>query len=136
MEEDRDAESLRDFDRRIAAPVVNEQRKLVGIVSEKDVLSVLGQQDSFAQKVGEIMRTNVVCYEEEISARKIFDFLCRVSIRRVVIVADGGLNGGTAEQIEKVVQQAVDCGMKGVIVDCSKLDIISSTGLEIGRAHV
>ena len=47
----------------------------------------------------------------------------------IVIVADGGLNSGTAEQIEKVVQQAVDCGMKGVIVDCSKLDIISSTGL-------
>jgi anti-sigma B factor antagonist len=47
----------------------------------------------------------------------------------IVIVADGGLNSGTAEQIEKVVQQAVDCGMKGVIVDCSKLDIISSAGL-------
>jgi anti-anti-sigma factor len=47
----------------------------------------------------------------------------------IVIVADGGLNSGTAEQIEKVVQQAVDCGMKGVIVDCGKLEIISSTGL-------
>lgn len=47
----------------------------------------------------------------------------------IVIVADGGLNKGTAEQIGEVVQRAVDCGMKGVIVDCSKLDILSSAGL-------
>lgn len=47
----------------------------------------------------------------------------------IVIVADGGLNKGTAEQIGEVVQQAIDCGMKGVIVDCSKLDILSSAGL-------
>jgi anti-anti-sigma factor len=47
----------------------------------------------------------------------------------IVIVAEGGLNKGTADQINDVVQQAVDCGMKGVIVDCSKLDILSSAGL-------
>ena len=47
----------------------------------------------------------------------------------IVIVADGGLNKGTAEQINEVVQRAIDCGMKGVIVDCSKLDILSSAGL-------
>jgi anti-sigma B factor antagonist len=47
----------------------------------------------------------------------------------IVIVADGGLNKGTAEQINEVVQRAIDCGMKGVIIDCSKLDILSSAGL-------
>ena len=35
------------------------------------------------------MKTNVVCYDEETPAIVIYDFLCRVSIRRVVIVKDG-----------------------------------------------
>ena len=47
----------------------------------------------------------------------------------IVIVADGGLNASTAAQIEEVVQRAIDCGMKGVIVECSKLDVLSSAGL-------
>jgi anti-anti-sigma factor len=47
----------------------------------------------------------------------------------IVIVADGGLNKGTAGQINDVVQRAIDCGMRGVIVDCTKLDILSSAGL-------
>ena len=41
----------------------------------------------------------------------------------IVIVADGGLNKGTADQINEVVQQAVDCGMKGVIIDADHQDI-------------
>ena len=56
-------------------------------------------------------------------------YLGEADERVIVIVADGGLNSGTAAQIEEVVQRAVDCGMRGVIVDCSKLDIISSAGL-------
>ncbi|MFO0783170.1 MAG: STAS domain-containing protein [Phycisphaerales bacterium] len=47
----------------------------------------------------------------------------------VVITADGGLNHGTATQIYDVVQKSIECGMRGVIVDCSRLDIITSTGL-------
>ena len=56
-------------------------------------------------------------------------YLGEADERVIVIVADGGLNSGTAAQIEEVVQRAVDCGMRGVIVDCSKLDILSSAGL-------
>jgi anti-sigma B factor antagonist len=47
----------------------------------------------------------------------------------VVIVADGGLNHGTASQVYEVVQKSIECGLRHVIVDCSKLDIITSTGL-------
>ena len=39
----------------------------------------------------------------------------------VVITADGGLNHGTATQIYDVVQKSIECGMRGVIVDCSRL---------------
>ena len=56
-------------------------------------------------------------------------YLAEADDKVIVIVADGGLNKGTADQIRDVVQQAVDCGMKGVIVDCAKLDILSSAGL-------
>lgn len=47
----------------------------------------------------------------------------------VVITADGGLNHGTANQIYEVVQKSIECGLKCVIVDCGKLDIVTSTGL-------
>lgn len=56
-------------------------------------------------------------------------YLAEADDRVIVIVADGGLNKGTADQIREVVQRAIDCGMKGVIVDCAKLDILSSAGL-------
>lgn len=56
-------------------------------------------------------------------------YLAEADDKVIVIVADGGLNKGTAEQIRDVVQRAIDCGMKGVIVDCAKLDILSSAGL-------
>lgn len=56
-------------------------------------------------------------------------YLAEADDKVIVIVADGGLNKGTADQIREVVQRAIDCGMKGVIVDCSKLDILSSAGL-------
>jgi hypothetical protein len=35
------------------------------------------------------MKTNVVCYDEDTLVQAIYDFLCRVTIRRVVIVKDG-----------------------------------------------
>lgn len=56
-------------------------------------------------------------------------YLAEADDKVIVIVADGGLNKGTADQIRDVVQRAIDCGMKGVIVDCAKLDILSSAGL-------
>ncbi len=69
-----------------SAPVVDDDRKLVGIVSEKDIVSApLG----WHLPVRNVMKTNVVCYGEETPAIVIYDFLCRVSIRRVAIVKDG-----------------------------------------------
>ena len=35
------------------------------------------------------MRPNVICYEEDTPVRVIYDFLCRVTIRGVVITKDG-----------------------------------------------
>lgn len=72
-----------------SAPVVDEQGELVGVLSEKDVMAVMVSTNPWEQRVREIMKSNVVSYEEDTPAQKIYEFLCRVSLRRVVIVKDG-----------------------------------------------
>jgi diguanylate cyclase (GGDEF)-like protein len=72
-----------------SSPVVDGDGKLVGILSEKDVIGVMTQPECWGKPVREVMKTMVVCYEEETPVKAIYDFLCRVSVRRVIIVQDG-----------------------------------------------
>ena len=74
-------------------PVVDAQGKLVGIVSEKDLLATMVSLDCWHSPVREIMKPNVTCYEEDTPIRTIYKFICRVSIRRVVIVDRGRPTG-------------------------------------------
>ena len=62
---------------------------MVGIVSEKDLINAMLQPDCWDRPVRDVMKTNVVSYEEDTPVKQIYDFLCRVSIRQVVIVKDG-----------------------------------------------
>jgi diguanylate cyclase (GGDEF)-like protein len=71
-----------------SAPIVDQHNKLVGIVSEQDLLGVAISHKVWDTPVREVMKTNVVCYEEDTPALKIWEFLRRVSFRRVVIVKD------------------------------------------------
>jgi diguanylate cyclase (GGDEF)-like protein len=72
-----------------SSPVVDDAGKLVGILSEKDVIAVMMQPECWNKPISDAMKTNVVCYEEETPVKAIYDFLCRVTIRRVIIVKDG-----------------------------------------------
>ena len=72
-----------------SAPVVNVEGKLVGTVSEKEILPALGSLDAWKTSVSEIMQRNVIWYEEDTSVQVIYDFLCRVSLIHVTIVRDG-----------------------------------------------
>ncbi|MBN2022919.1 MAG: diguanylate cyclase [Pirellulales bacterium] len=72
-----------------STPVVNREGKLVGILSEKDLLATMVSFDSWESPVRDVMKPNVICYDEDTPIRVVYEFLCRVSIRRVVIVADG-----------------------------------------------
>lgn len=72
-----------------SSPVVDNQGKLVGIFSEKDLIGLMTQPDSWEKPVREVMKTTVVWYEENTPVTAIYDFLCRVSVRRVIIVQDG-----------------------------------------------
>jgi diguanylate cyclase (GGDEF)-like protein len=72
-----------------SSPVVDENGKLVGVLSEKDVMSVMLSPDCWHRPIRQVMKTNVVCYQEDTPIKAIYDFLCRVTIRRVIIVNDG-----------------------------------------------
>ncbi len=76
-----------------SSPVIDDQGKLVGILSEKDVMAVMMQPESWSKPVSEVMQRNVVFYDEETPVKVIYNFLCRVTLRRVVIVRDGWPTG-------------------------------------------
>jgi diguanylate cyclase (GGDEF)-like protein len=72
-----------------SCPVVDERGKLSGILSEKDVIGTMTEPDCWQKPVREVMKRNVVFYEEETPLKTVYDFLCRVAIRRVVVVKEG-----------------------------------------------
>jgi len=72
-----------------SAPVVDREGRLCGIVSEKDLMVALTSDGLCERPVRESMKPNVICYPPETPIRVIYEFLCRVAIRRVVIAVDG-----------------------------------------------
>jgi two-component system cell cycle response regulator len=72
-----------------SVPVVDSEGKLAGIVSEKDLMALMVSPGSWRTTVGDVMRSNVVCYDEQAPARDVFYFLRRVAIRRVIVVQQG-----------------------------------------------
>jgi len=72
-----------------SAPVADDQGRLVGILSEKDLMAIMLGQHWWTMPIKEVMKRNVVCYEEDTPTLAIFEFLSRVAIRGVVIVNDG-----------------------------------------------
>ncbi len=75
------------------APVVDDAGKLVGILSEKDVMATMLQPQWWNLQIADVMKTNVVCYEEDTPALSIYEFLCRVTLRAAVIVKAGEPTG-------------------------------------------
>ena len=76
-----------------STPVIDETGKLVGVLSEKDLMMTLVSLDYWQLPVRDVMKPNVIIYEENTPVRTIYEFLCRVSIRRVIIVKDGRPTG-------------------------------------------
>ncbi|MDP7016818.1 MAG: diguanylate cyclase [Pirellulaceae bacterium] len=76
-----------------SAPVVDEEGKLVGVLSEKDVMSIMLCPKWWETRIRDVMKTDVVSYTADTSALAIYEFLCRVAIRGVVIVDDGRPTG-------------------------------------------
>jgi diguanylate cyclase (GGDEF)-like protein len=72
-----------------SAPVVNESGQIVGILSEKDLMSIMLGPRWWTIPIRDVMKRNVVCYEESTPALAIYEFLARVAIRGVVVVRHG-----------------------------------------------
>ncbi len=76
-----------------SAPVVDSKGILVGVISEKDLMQSLRQPAGWETPVAEVMRRDVVRFEESEPAIQVFEFLSHATIRRVVIVQDGRPTG-------------------------------------------
>lgn len=75
-------------------PVVDDTGKVVGVVSEFDLLKVIREGKSLEQvTAGEIMSKNPVCVTENTSIEEIIDLMTRHHIIRVPVVRDDVLVG-------------------------------------------
>jgi two-component system cell cycle response regulator len=72
-----------------SAPVVDSTGKLVGFVSDRDLMNVLTWPNSWELPIRDVMRASVICYPDDTPAISIYEFLCRVSIRSVVVSREG-----------------------------------------------
>ena len=76
-----------------STPVIDDEGNLTGVLSEKDLMTTFVSLDYWQLPVRDVMKPNVITYEEDTPVRTIYEFLCRVSIRRVVIVKGGRPTG-------------------------------------------
>ncbi|MBN2217602.1 MAG: diguanylate cyclase [Pirellulales bacterium] len=72
-----------------SACVLRADGQLAGILSEKDLLAAMVSLECWRLPLRDVMKPDVICYDADTPLETIYQFLCRVSIRRVVIVRDG-----------------------------------------------
>lgn len=74
-------------------PVIDADRTLVGIVTEKDVLRLLYENEDHPGRVEDFMTEPVVAFDQEVGIDAIADGLAANHFRRVPILHDGRLAG-------------------------------------------
>jgi CBS domain-containing protein len=75
-------------------PVVDEEMNLIGVVSEKDLLNIMFEDDmNVNDPVSRYMTKKVVSFREEDDVVKICEFFLKKNYRRVPIVKDKKLSG-------------------------------------------
>jgi CheY-like chemotaxis protein len=60
----------------------------IGVLAEKDVMAIMLWPNWWETEIKDVMKRNVVYYGEDASVQAIYEFLCRVAIRGVIIVRD------------------------------------------------
>jgi len=74
-------------------PVVNEDMSLAGVISEKDVLSLLYNMEDRPDTVEHYMTSDPVCFDADDSLIDIAECFIKNNFRRVPIISDGKLTG-------------------------------------------
>jgi two-component system, cell cycle response regulator len=72
-----------------STPVLDATGALAGFLSEKDLMVGMISPECWQRPLSSVMRPNVISYEEDTPIRVVYEFLCRVSIRGVVITRQG-----------------------------------------------
>ena len=78
------------------APVLEDNGRLIGIISEKDLmvsLDFLGSSSADTVTVGEIMTKDVVTFSEDTPIKDVIQLMVRNDVKRVPIVKDNGVVG-------------------------------------------
>jgi len=71
-----------------ALPVADHHGDLLGFVSEKNLLAVVGDKERWQDNIQDLVTKAIVVYSPETPLKTIYNFLVRVSMRRVLIVKD------------------------------------------------
>ena len=75
-------------------PVVDDGGRLLGMVTEKDILMMLlYDPDVKGKTVADLMTTELVYFDEDEDIMKIFEILVKRNFRRVPILSEGRLVG-------------------------------------------
>jgi CBS domain-containing protein len=75
-------------------PVVSQDQRLLGIVTEKDILEILLWDKDIKEKTAkELMTTEVTSFHEDENLMNIYKCLVESNFRRVPILAEGKLVG-------------------------------------------
>ncbi|MDR2344575.1 MAG: diguanylate cyclase [Planctomycetaceae bacterium] len=71
-----------------ALPVVNSFGKLIGMVSEMTFIPLIGNLSRWKEPVGDLVSRNIISYPVDTPLRVIFNFLCRVSAKQILLIDD------------------------------------------------
>jgi two-component system chemotaxis response regulator CheY len=69
-----------------ALPVVNSFGKLIGMVSEMTFIPLIGNLARWKEPVGDLVSRNIVSYPVNTPLQIIFNFLCRVSAKQILLI--------------------------------------------------
>jgi len=69
-------------------PVVDKDKKLVGVVTEKDLINIIFSGNVRNTKVGDIMSRNIIKFTPDTDIDKIALAISEKNVRRVIIVDD------------------------------------------------
>lgn len=85
-----EAAQLLDYNRISGLPVVDEHARIIGIITEADIISKV---DRAGLNVGDIMSREIIAVDEETPVNEIAAMLTERRIKRVPVVSEGRLVG-------------------------------------------
>ncbi len=74
-------------------PVVDDDMRLLGIISEKDMLKLLPSQEDESATVADYMTKDITCFDQDEDLIAICECLINNNFRRIPIVSNGKLVG-------------------------------------------